>query len=178
MTRCHWVSHDPLYIAYHDDEWGKQKVDTRQLFEALTLELMQSGLSFLTVLKKRDAFETTFFHYDLIKLKNANNADVEQWLTDTAIIRHKKKLEAVIQNAAAVMQIEQTESFYNYLLKHIASHTPVSGQREQHLTVETCKDIAKIMKHDGFKFVGPTTLYSFFQATGFINDHDVTCDFK
>lgn len=178
MRRCHWVNDDPLYIAYHDNEWGKHTTETRQLFEALTLELMQSGLSFLTVLKKREALKTTFFCYDLVKLSQADTNDINLWLTDPTIIRHKKKLEAVSQNAEAVLQIEQTEKFYTYLTNHIESHLTEHSQNAQTLTIDICKKIVKKMKQDGFKFIGPTTLYSFFQATGFINDHDVTCNFK
>lgn len=176
--RCHWVNHDPLYITYHDNEWGKHKTTTHLLFESLTLELMQSGLSFLTVLKKREAFKQVFFHYDLEKLSMATSNDIEKWLSDASIIRHKKKLEAVIQNASVVVQIEKNQSFYDYLLVLINRQLPNFELNDPRLDLDISRHIAKQMKRDGFKFVGPTTLYSFFQATGFINDHDEACDFN
>ena len=176
--RCHWVSNDPLYIAYHDHEWGQHKTSTRDLFESLTLELMQSGLSFLTVLKKREAFKHVFLEYDLEKLATRTDKDIALWLTDASIIRHKKKLEAVVSNAAVVVSIEKHQSFYDYLLTLIKTQLPNFVLNDHRLDLDTCKRIAKQIKRDGFQFVGPTTLYSFFQATGFINDHDETCDFR
>jgi len=178
IMRCHWVSDNPIYINYHDHEWGQHKTSTRDLFESLTLELMQSGLSFLTVLKKREAFKHVFFEYDLEKLATRTDKDIALWLTDASIIRHKKKLEAVVSNAAVVVSIEKHQSFYDYLLTLIKTQLPNFELNDPRLDLDLCKKIAKQMKHNGFKFVGPTTLYSFFQATGFINDHDVTCDFR
>ena len=176
--RCHWVSNDPLYITYHDNEWGKHRTATRTLFESLTLELMQSGLSFLTVLKKREAFKRVFFHYDLEKLSMATSNDIEIWLSDAAIIRHKKKLEAVVQNASVVVEIEKNQTFYDYLLTLINRQLPNFELNDQRLDLNICHKISNRIKRDGFKFVGPTTLYSFFQATGFINDHDASCHFN
>ena len=176
--RCHWVNNDPLYIAYHDHEWGKHKTTTRDLFESLTLELMQSGLSFLTVLKKREAFNRVFHQYDLEKLATQTEDDIAAWLTDASIIRHKKKLEAVVSNATVVVSIEKSQSFYDYLLALIERFLPDFELNDPRLDLDLCKQIAKQIKRDGFQFVGPTTLYSFFQATGFINDHDETCDFR
>lgn len=178
MNRCDWVSNDPLYINYHDTEWGKHKTTTEGLFEALTLELMQSGLSFLTVLKKRDAFRQTFYHYDLTKLAEATEKHISNWMTDASIIRHKTKLEAVVNNALVIKQIEKNQSFYDYLLKHIHFYIPHYTITDDRLDLETCTKIAKELKKDGFKFIGPTTLYSFFQAIGFVNDHAADCDFN
>ncbi|GEM02181.1 DNA-3-methyladenine glycosylase I [Halolactibacillus halophilus] len=176
--RCHWVNNDPLYMTYHDHEWGQHKTSTQDLFESLTLELMQSGLSFLTVLKKRDAFKRVFNQYDLEKLAARTENDIAVWLTDKAIIRHKKKLEAVVSNAAVVVSIERKQSFYDYLRASIERFSPNFELNDARLNLDLCKQIAKQMKRDGFKFVGPTTLYSFFQATGFVNDHDEGCDYR
>ena len=153
VNRCRWVpTNNKLYCDYHDKEWGKPIGDDQKLFELLCLESYHSGLSWLTVLNKRQAFNHVFHDYDIERVARFSLSELEDALQNPDIIRHKLKLEATVNNAPTY--------------KDVPSSTDLSQQ------------IAKNLKKRGFKFLGPTTIYSFLQAAGFVNDHENNCDFK
>ncbi len=176
--RCGWCGTEPLYIDYHDTEWGVPEYDSRTLWEKLILDGFQAGLSWLTILKKRDNFRAAFEGFDPNVIAGWGEADVERLLGDAGIVRHRGKIEATIGNARAWQRIEQRDGFdtflWNYVdgkplqnrfktLDEVPAQTPLSVQ------------VSKDLKKDGFRFCGPTIVYAFMQATGLINDHLVTC---
>lgn len=183
VKRCSWVPRDnQLYCQYHDKEWGKPLYDDQALFELLCLESYQSGLSWLTVLKKRSAFKEVFHNYDIKKVAQFSQKEMAAALKNPAIIRHQLKLEATVNNAQAVLKLqEEFGSFSAFLwqfiggkpIQHVvnASH-PMPSQTDLSLA------LAKVLKEAGFKFLGPTTVYSFLQASGMVNDHEEDCQFK
>lgn len=173
--RCSWVPDEPLYVTYHDLEWGKTKASTQALFEALTLEIMQAGLSFFTILKKRAAFHSTFFQYDLNRLSQATDEDLNLWLQDASIVRHEKKLIAIINNAKCIKQIEKTTIFSDYLKTKLTAIRPGFHPTDNPLSMDDAKKLSISLKKDGFLFIGPMTLYSFLEATGFIDNHEASC---
>ncbi|WNZ89925.1 DNA-3-methyladenine glycosylase I [Streptococcus iniae] len=183
MKRRSWVPQsNKLYCDYHDLEWGKPIFDDRELFELLCLESYQSGLSWLTVLKKRQAFRQVFSNYDIDKVAQFSEVQIAEALQNSAIIRHRLKLTATVKNAKAVKVIqEEFGSFSAYLwgfcdgkplVNIVNSSHPVATQ------TDLSKALAKDLKKRGFAFLGPTTVYSFMQASGMVNDHEDTCDFK
>lgn len=175
--RCPWCTSDPLYIEYHDQEWGVPVAEERNLFERLILEGMQAGLSWLTVLKKRERMQEQFHGFDPMKLSAAKEREIGAWLQDAGLIRHRGKLEAMVQNAAQVVRLEgefaglvwsfvdgePRQNTYG-TLKEVPSETPES------------KAMAKALKKEGFRFVGPTTCYAFMQSAGMVNDHLTSCE--
>ena len=175
MQRCSWCGDDPLYVQYHDEEWGVPVRDPHALFERLTLEGMQAGLSWLTVLRKRDHMQRVFFEFQPDALARYGRRRMAKWLADPGIIRHRGKLEAMVNNAAALQRIDDfTEFVWSFVsnqpvvnhwrhLSEVPSETPVS------------KAMAKGLKSAGFKFVGPTTCYAFMQSAGLVNDHLTNC---
>lgn len=183
MTRCSWVPSDnQLYSNYHDFEWGKPVYDDQKLFELLCLESYQSGLSWLTVLRKRQAFNNVFFNYDIEKVAQMSESDIAAVLQNPSIIRHRLKLESSVNNAKAVLLIqEEYESFSNILWAYVGKKPIVNTINEKNLVPsqsELSHKLAKDLKKRGFKFLGPTTVYSFLEAAGFINDHEDSCDYK
>ncbi|NIP15400.1 MAG: DNA-3-methyladenine glycosylase I [Pseudomonadales bacterium] len=173
--RCGWCGDDPLYVAYHDDEWGVPERAPKALFERLVLEGMQAGLSWLTILKKREGMRARFFAFDPGRLAAAGEADVRSWLADPAVIRHRGKLEAMIANARAYLQLEDFSGF----LWSIVDGAPRQN-RWRHLrsvpseTAES-RELARRLKSAGFRFVGPTTCYALMQSAGLVNDHLISC---
>lgn len=182
LNRCAWVTDDPIYLKYHDNEWGKaDKLDNdKYLFEILTLESAQAGLSWLTILKKREGYRKAFFDYNLEKIAQMTQADIERLMKDTSIIRNRMKIESVINNASVFMEIQNKyDSFYHYIEAVLKMDFPIknnwlSSSELPSQTIESV-NLSKQMKRDGFKFFGPTICYSFLQATGFINDHTRDC---
>ena len=179
-TRCAWVSDDPLYIDYHDNEWGRPVYDDQKLFEMLCLEGAQAGLSWITVLKKRAHYRKVFDNFDAQKIAGYTQHKREQLLTDAGIIRNKLKVNAFIVNAQLYLEIKKQGSFSDYLWqfvngKPILNHWK-SLQQVPATTVES-DAMAKQLKKDGFKFVGSTICYAFMQATGMVNDHTTDCFF-
>lgn len=182
ITRCEWAETNPLLSEYHDKEWGIPVFDDQKLFEYLILEGMQAGLSWLTILKKRDGYRRAFDNFDAQKIACYDEDKYEQLLENPAIIRNRLKIKAIISNAKAFLQIQQQfPSFSAYLwdfvdnktlnnnwpdLNAIPSKTPLSDK------------LSKELKKRGFKFVGSTICYSFLQATGMVNDHVQSCFFK
>jgi len=179
MKRCGWVSTDELYIKYHDEEWGKPVFDDAVLYEFLLLESFQAGLSWITILKKRENFRLAFDGFDYKKIANYNQEKIEDLLLNEGIIRHRGKIEAAINNAKFFQDI-QTEygSFSNYLWNFV-DHKPVLNafQTLKDVPAKTAVSdiIAKDLKKRGFKFMGSTTVYAFMQAVGLVNDHVSDC---
>ncbi|HTJ42912.1 MAG TPA: DNA-3-methyladenine glycosylase I [Kofleriaceae bacterium] len=176
-TRCWWCGDLPDYVAYHDDEWGVPTTDDHRLFEKLVLEGFQSGLSWLTILRKRDAFRRGFAGFDPAKVARFGAKDIARLLQDAAIVRHRGKIESAINNAKrALALIEEKGS----LAAHVWSFEPAATARPKKLTKQALVKLAqtpashalaKDLKRRGWSFVGPTTVYAFMQAMGMVNDH-------
>lgn len=178
-TRCPWVGiADPEYARYHDEEWGVPKTDDRALFEKLVLEGFQSGLSWLTILRKRGNFRRAFDNFDASRIARYGEADRARLMADAGIVRNRLKIEATIDNAKAYLALAERTTLSAFLWNHIDGK-PVVNQRVSFADVpaETplSKAISKALKAEGFRFVGPTTLYAFMQASGMVNDHLVEC---
>lgn len=175
MPRCGWCAAAPEFFDYHDREWGFPVDDDRRLFEKLCLESFQSGLSWRTILAKRENFRKAFKNFDFNKVARFTEKDVERLLGDEGIVRHRGKIEAVINNAQRAQElVKQEGSIAAYIWRH--EPAPQNGQAPQSAsTSETSKALAKDLKKRGWKFVGPTTVYAFMQAMGLINDHLEDC---
>lgn len=174
--RCPWCTADPLYMEYHDQEWGVPVADEQALFERLVLEGMQAGLSWLTVLKKREHMRSRFFGFDPARLARAKEADFDGWLGDAGLIRHRGKLEAMVNNARRVVDLDGA---FSELLWSAVDGVPRQNRFRSLSKVpsETAesKALAKRLKAAGFGFVGPTTCYAFMQSAGLVNDHLISC---
>lgn len=179
-TRCLWLDETKSdYVAYHDVEWGVPVFDDRKLFEFITLESAQAGLSWYTILKKRDGYRAAFKNFDVNKVAAMTDEDIERLMTDPSIIRNKLKIAATINNAEAFIRIQQEfGSFAKYQWQFV-NNTPIVNQihsREDYpSTSEISEKFAKDLKKRGFKFLGPTTVYAHMQACGMVNDHDNAC---
>jgi len=173
--RCPWALSAPEYADYHDLEWGRPLDTDQAMFERLSLEAFQSGLSWLVILRKRDGFRKAFDDFDIATVAGYGAADVERLLADAGIVRNRAKIEASIGNAQAALTLD------GGLLKHVAGFAP-RGKRKPPRTVDDVpaetpesQALAKDLRKRGFRFVGPTTLYALFQATGLVNDHLADC---
>ena len=180
--RCGWCSDNPLYIAYHDQEWGKPNRNEQHLFEMLCLEGQQAGLSWITVLKKREAYREHFFHRPIAEIAELTDQHLEYKLQDAGIIRHIGKLKAIRDNAIAWQSLKhQTQDVSTWLWEKV-QHQPilndVQDYRQAPAQTELSVQLSKQLKKLGFKFVGPTTCYAFMQAVGMVNDHEDDCSFK
>ena len=179
MERCGWVSQDPLYIAYHDNECGVPETDSKKLFEMICLEGQQAGLSWITVLKKRENYRACFHQFDPVKVAAMQEEDVERLVQDAGIIRHRGKIQAIIGNARAYLQMEQNgEPFVDFVwsfVNHQPQVTQATTLSEIPTSTSASDALSKALKKRGFKFVGTTICYSFMQACGLVNDHVVGC---
>jgi DNA-3-methyladenine glycosylase I len=178
-TRCDWCKNDPLYMAYHDTEWGIPVFADDILFEFLIMETFQAGLSWITILRKRENFRSAFDQFDYKKIANYSDAKYEELLLNAGIIRNKLKIKATMTNAIAFMEIqEEFGSFSNYIWGFIKGK-PIKNNRknlsELPATTDLSDSISKDLKKRGFKFVGSTVIYAHMQATGMINDHVTEC---
>ena len=176
--RCGWVGNDPIYEAYHDTEWGVPEYDSRALWEKLILDGFQAGLSWITILKKRDNFRAAFQGFDPVLLAEWGDNDVERLLQDAGIIRHRGKIEATLSNARIWQQFEAEQGFDTYLWNYMGGRPKQNRWRtldEVPTETEISRQISKDLKKRGFKFCGPTIVYAFMQAVGMVNDHLVTC---
>lgn len=178
-SRCGWCIGDPLYEAYHDEEWGVPVYDDATLFEFLILETFQAGLSWITILRKRENFRKAFDNFDYHKIASYNSSKVEDLLQDAGIIRNKLKVKATVTNAQAFMDIqEQYGSFSNYIWDFVDGK-PINNQLKHYkdapANTPLSDTISKDLKKRGFKFVGSTVIYAHMQATGMVNDHEVSC---
>lgn len=183
IKRCEWSKSDPLYIKYHDEEWGKEVTDDRTLFEFLVLESAQAGLSWLTILKRRDAYRNAFLDFNVEKVANMTEKDVEYLVTDSGIIRHRGKIEATITNAQHFLEIQKEfGSFRDYLKTFLPEGKPIINHWKTMNEIPTStplsETISKDMKKRGFKFFGPVICYAYLQAVGYVNDHVEDCSFK
>lgn len=176
--RCEWCGDDPLYVAYHDQEWGVPEWDSRALWEKLILDGFQAGLSWITILRKRDSFRAAFEGFDPARIAQYAEADVLRILADPGVVRHRGKIEATIGNARAWLEIEEEGGFDRFLWNYVDGR-PIQNRFETmaDLPAETplSKEISKALKARGFKFCGPTIVYAFMQAVGMVNDHVVSC---
>lgn len=179
MQRCGWVTQDPLYLAYHDNEWGVEERDGKKLFEMICLEGQQAGLSWITVLKKRENYRDAFQKFDPQRVAMMNAEDVERLLQNAGIIRHRGKIEAIIGNARAFLAMEQNgESFAEFVWSFVDNRpqiTQAATLAEIPVTTPASDAMSKALKKRGFKFVGSTICYSFMQACGLVNDHITGC---
>jgi DNA-3-methyladenine glycosylase I len=179
MTRCQWVGDDPLYIAYHDQEWGVPNGDSRALFEKMILEGFQSGLSWITILRKRDHFRRAFDGFDAERIARYGPEKQAALLADPGIVRNRLKVEAAVDNARAYLRLSEKQSLAAFLWafvdgkpvqNHFARHGDIPAQTPLSVT------ISKALKQQGFRFVGPTTVYAMMQAVGMVNDHLTRCE--
>jgi DNA-3-methyladenine glycosylase I len=179
--RCWWCLGAPEYVSYHDEVWGRPMRGEAELFEMLTLESFQSGLSWLTVLRKRDGFARAFDGWDIERIAGYRSPDVERLLGDPAIIRHRGKIEAAVANARATAGLHAGGETLEQLLWSFApadrGAPPRSGRDLAPATAESTA-LAKELKRRGFRFVGPTTAYSLMQAAGLVDDHLAACEFR
>ena len=176
--RCGWCGKDPLYVAYHDTEWGVPERDSRALFEKLILDGFQAGLSWITILRKRDAFRRAFAGFDPELIAGWGEDEVARLLADPGIVRHRGKIEATIGNARAWAEIEAREGFSDFLWRRIGSR-PLQNRfatlAEVPAETPLSRQISKDLRASGFRFCGPTITYAFMQAVGMVNDHLVSC---
>jgi DNA-3-methyladenine glycosylase I len=174
--RC-WESSDPLYNAYHDEEWGRPVVDERGLYERLCLEGFQSGLSWLTILRKRESFRAAFADFDPERVARFGERDVKRLLADAGIVRHRGKIEATIANAGATVALRDSGSPLPELVwsHHVKPGRAPRSAADWRSTTPESVELSKALRRAGFRFVGPTTVYAAMQACGVINDHLVTC---
>jgi DNA-3-methyladenine glycosylase I len=178
VVRCSWCGADPLYCAYHDDEWGVPERDSQALFEKLLLDGFQAGLSWITILRKRDAFRAAFRGFDPAKIARFTAADRERLMNDPGIVRNRAKVDASVSNAIAYLEIEAKQGFAPYLWNFVDGKPVQNAFRSMgEIPAETplARTVSKDLKQRGFKFVGPTIVYAFMQAVGMLNDHVVTC---
>ncbi|MEM7239038.1 MAG: DNA-3-methyladenine glycosylase I [Pseudomonadota bacterium] len=176
--RCDWCGTDPLYVSYHDEEWGRPELDSRVLFEKLILDGFQAGLAWITILRKRDAFRSGFDGFDPEKIARYGAPEIDRLLADSGIVRHRGKIEATIGNARAWIELEASEGFDRFLWQFFDYKPLVNNwTRMGEVPAETplSRQISKALKSKGFKFCGPTIVYAFAQAVGMVNDHMVGC---
>ena len=177
--RCAWCSEDPLYLDYHDQEWGVPQFDEVKLFEKLCLEGAQAGLSWLTILKKRESYRAAFDGFLWEKIARYNENDVTRLLADVGIVRNRLKVRAAIKNARAVMTLkEQGDSFVDFLWRYVDGRPRQNAWKtmaEVPAQTKESQQMSKDLKALGFTFVGPTICYAFMQSVGMVNDHTVDC---
>jgi DNA-3-methyladenine glycosylase I len=179
LTRCFWCGTDPLYMEYHDKEWGKTIHDDETFFEFLTLEAAQAGLSWITILRRRDGYRNAFANFDVQKVAAFTGEDQQRLLQDAGIIRNRLKVSSAIRNAQLFIDVQKEfGSFNNYLYSFMPDGNPITAYPGPQVSTPESDAIAKDMKKRGFKFFGTTICYAFMQATGMVNDHIPECSFR
>ncbi len=177
-ARCTWAGPQPIYIAYHDAEWGVPRADDRLLLEKLTLEGFQAGLSWITILNKRARFREVFDNFDAEKVARYDENKISELLSDAGIIRHRGKIEAAISNAKGYLELREKTSLSAFLWDFVDG-APIQNAIERMEDIpaqtDTSAAMAKALKSQGFRFCGPTTVYAFMQSVGMVNDHLVGC---
>ena len=178
-TRCGWVNEDPLYVAYHDEEWGVPVRDDRLLFEMLVLDGAQAGLSWYTILKKREAYRRAFDGFDPERIARYGEKEIELLLQDTGIVRNRLKVQSAIGNARVWLDLRESGvEFSDFLWEFTGGVTIVNAWRrieDVPATTPASEAMSKALKRRGFRFVGPTICYAFMQAAGMVNDHLTSC---
>jgi DNA-3-methyladenine glycosylase I len=179
IERCPWTGiADPLYTRYHDEEWGVPKADDKALFEKLVLEGFQAGLSWLTILRKRENFRTAFHGFDAARIARYGDKDIARLMADTGIVRNRLKVEATIANARTLLKLQERTSLATFLWGFLDDRPQVNRHvsfKTVPAATPTSKAMSKALLAEGFRFVGPTTVYAFMQAVGMVNDHLVGC---
>jgi DNA-3-methyladenine glycosylase I len=179
VRRCPWAQQDPLYVAYHDQEWGVPEFDDRALFEKLILDGFQAGLSWITILRKRDNFRSAFDGFEPEKIARYTGKKIERLMQDSGIVRNRLKIEGAVHSARAYLEaMEEDGGFSRLLWDHLDGRPKVNAFRStSRIPAETAlsRKISKELLRRGFKFCGPTIVYAFMQATGMVNDHLVSC---
>jgi DNA-3-methyladenine glycosylase I len=179
LTRCGWVSDDPLYLAYHDEEWGVPVHDDRKLFEMLILEGAQAGLSWITILRRRESYRQAFDGFDPERIARYTPKKIEKLLEDPGIIRNRLKVEGTVRNAQAFLELRDEAGSLDAFLWRFVGGKPLQNRRASlgEVPAETAesKAMSKELRRRGFTFVGPTILYAFMQAVGMVNDHTLGC---
>jgi DNA-3-methyladenine glycosylase I len=179
IRRCEWATGgDELMLAYHDEEWGRPSRDEHHLFEMLTLEGAQAGLSWSTILRKREGYRRAFAGFDPVEVARFSARDVERLLADPGIVRNRLKVESTVNNAARVLELRETGGLGAYLWGFVDGAPIVNRWRslsELPAETELSKAISKDLKRRGFRFVGPTVIYAFMQAVGMVDDHTIDC---
>jgi len=174
--RCDWPTDDPLYLGYHDTEWGRPTTDQMRLFEKICLEGFQSGLSWITILRKRENFRAAFAGFDLERVARFDKRDIERLLGNAGIIRHRGKIEATINNAQRAIELIEAEgSLVNWIWSWAVDEPTRSEDGGVPAVTERSTALSKELKRRGWRFVGPTTAYAFMQSEGLTNDHDHGC---
>jgi DNA-3-methyladenine glycosylase I len=177
--RCGWCKGDALYEAYHDREWGVPVYDDATIFEFLILETFQAGLSWITILRKRENFRIAFDHFDYMKIATYSEEKIQELLGNSGIIRNKLKIRATISNAKAFMEIQKEFGSFNKYIWGFVKHKPIQHKvkdyTKQPAITKISELVSKDLKKRGFKFVGPTVVYAHMQATGMVNDHEISC---
>ncbi|SFF94439.1 DNA-3-methyladenine glycosylase I [Sporolactobacillus nakayamae] len=177
-TRCSWNTTDSVYLDYHDHEWGRPQYDSQKLFEMLCLEGMQAGLSWITILKRREAYRKAFSSFDPRTVADYSAEKVEQLMGNSAIIRNRLKINAIITNARMFLELEKEQSFSQFLWSFVGGKPIVHYYKESAAVPASSEEsllMSKALKKRGFKFVGGTICYAFMQATGMVNDHETGC---
>ncbi|WP_392551983.1 DNA-3-methyladenine glycosylase I [Orbus wheelerorum] len=179
IIRCAWVSTDPLYIDYHDKEWGKPEHNSLKLFEKICLEGQQAGLSWITVLKKRAEYRRCFYHFEPQKIIKMTDSDIELLMQNTGLIRNRLKLNAIIKNAHAYLAMQQNgEDFAKFIWSFVDDKTIINhfaNLTEVPTSTDISERMSKALKKKGFTFVGSTICYAFMQSMGLVDDHFIDC---
>jgi DNA-3-methyladenine glycosylase I len=178
IKRCEWCLGHDIYLDYHDNEWGNPQYDDQKLFEMINLEGAQAGLSWITILKKRENYRKAFDQFDAQKMANYGPDKIDELLNNAGIIRNKRKVNAFITNAQAYLKIKEAQSFSDYIWQFVEGK-PIQNKFQSLSDIpantEISEKMSKQLKRDGFKFVGSTICYAFMQAVGMVNDHVVDC---
>jgi len=178
VKRCAWVTDDPIYQAYHDNEWGVPETNSQALFAKLCLDGQQAGLSWLTILKKQKNYERAFYNFEPSAIAQMTEDDVERLMHDTGIVRNRLKIKSIIRNAKAFLEIEKSQPFNQYIWQFTDGKTLVNNWQSHDdvpTSTEGSKAMSKALKKAGFNFVGETICYAFMQAVGMVNDHETGC---
>ena len=179
QTRCAWCGTDPLYVAYHDTEWGNPVHNDQKHFEFLVLETFQAGLSWITILRKRENFRKAFAAFDPTKVAQFTDADVERLMADAGIVRNRAKIVAAIGNAKAFLNIQSEKGSFDSYIWGFVDHKPLQNNVKTMADIPSTTALATLISKDlkkrGFAFVGPTVVYANMQAIGMVNDHITTC---
>lgn len=175
IRRCGWCGQDPVYVAYHDTEWGVPEYDSRALFEKLLLDGFQAGLSWITILRKRDAFRAAFDNFDPEKMARYDARKLKALMNDTGIVRNRLKIDASVTNAKAYLAMPDFSAYLWNFLDGKPLQNKLRSLSEVQATTPLAEKISKDLKLRGFRFVGPTIVYAFMQACGLVNDHLVDC---
>lgn len=179
IVRCAWLTKDPIYIRYHNEEWGRPEYNSHRLFEMLCLEGQQAGLSWITILKKRKSYRHLFFEFDPFEIVKLQDSDVDKLSQMSSIVKHKRKIESIVNNAKCYIRMEKEGEDFSKFIWSFVNHKPIVNKwmTSDQLPSKTCisASLSSGLKAKGFKYVGPTTCYAFMQACGLVNDHLTTC---